>query len=347
MSQLEAEWEVLADRAAAPPFLRPGWFDAWRGAFGEGESRMVELRSGGELLGVVPMLAQSRRLVSQTSWHTPSFTPLALDDAARHELALSLFAQPETVVDLNLLALESAGGIEALVAAAREAGRLPVVRELVRAPFVGLPGTYEEYMQTLSGNRRRAMRRKRRRLEEAGEVTFDVYDGSAELDSLLGQLYEIEASGWKSERGETIVSRPELKRFYDEFSAWAAERGWLRLAFVRLDGRPIAIQLILEYGDTWYLVRMGYDETFRPYGPGAVLMHELIRHCCEQPELGRIDLLGESEEFKASWATGDEPRYWLLAYRRTPAGLAGWAETTTRRRVGSALRRVKQRSAEH
>ncbi len=346
MSRLEAEWEELADRIGAPPFLRPGWFDAWRGAFGEGEPRTVEFRRDGELQGIVPLLAQGRRLVSQTSWHSPSFTPLALDDSARHELALSLFAQPEPVVDLNLLAMEHAGGIEALASAAREAGRLPVVRELVRAPFVGLPGSYEDYLGNLSGNRRRALRRKRRRLEEVGEVSFEVHDGSADLDSLLGELYAIEASGWKGERGETIVSKPELERFYNEFSHWAAERNWLRIAFVRLDGRPIAIQLILEYGDTWYLARMGYDETYRQHGPGAVLMNELIRYCCQRPGLKRIDLLGESEEFKASWATGEEPRYWLLAYRRTPAGLTRWAETAARRRVGSVLRRIKRGSNE-
>jgi CelD/BcsL family acetyltransferase involved in cellulose biosynthesis len=88
---------------------------------------------------------------------------------------------------------------------------------------------------------------------------------------------------------------------------------------------------------------MGYDETYRPYGPGAVLMHEEIQHCCATPGLERIELLGGHEDFKDSWATGDEPRYWLLAYRRTPAGLAGWANTEARRRVGPPLRRLRDR----
>jgi len=34
ISPLAAEWDDLADRTSAPPFLRPGWFAAWEEAFG-------------------------------------------------------------------------------------------------------------------------------------------------------------------------------------------------------------------------------------------------------------------------------------------------------------------------
>ena len=37
-----------------------------------------------------------------------------------------------------------------------------------------------------------------------------------------------------------------LTTFYRRVAAWAAERDWLRLAFLRLDGRPLAFDLALE-----------------------------------------------------------------------------------------------------
>lgn len=343
MPELDVEWERLADRIAAPPFRRPGWYHAWRRAFASGEPRTIEVRRDGELRGIVPMLGQPGKLVPQAGWHSPSFGLLFEDDCARQELGRQLFTQPEPLVDLNLLATEGAGGIAAFERAAREAGRLCVVRELFRSPFVDLPDTFEEFEGALSGNRRRALRRKRRRLEEVGEVAFEVHDGTVDLDSLLAQLFALEAGGWKAEGGEPVTSTPELARYYHEIAHWAAERDWLRLAFLRLDGRPIAAQLIIEYGGTWYFWRTGYDEDYRAYGPGAALMVEQIAHCCRQPGLRRIDMLGGTDAFKAEWATGSAPRYWMLAFRRNPAGLTRWANSALRKRVGPSLRRIAGR----
>src|SRR5207302_10867648 len=45
------EWDELADRVAAPPFLRPGWIDAWCPAFAKAASPVREVRSGCEQAG--------------------------------------------------------------------------------------------------------------------------------------------------------------------------------------------------------------------------------------------------------------------------------------------------------
>jgi hypothetical protein len=37
IAPIAAEWDALAERTAAPPFARPGWFAAWGRAFGADE----------------------------------------------------------------------------------------------------------------------------------------------------------------------------------------------------------------------------------------------------------------------------------------------------------------------
>ncbi|HKP88939.1 MAG TPA: GNAT family N-acetyltransferase, partial [Thermoleophilaceae bacterium] len=39
----------------------------------------------------------------------------------------------------------------------------------------------------------------------------------------------------------------------------AAEQGWLRLAFLRLDGRAIAFDMCLEHGGAFYVLKGGFD----------------------------------------------------------------------------------------
>lgn len=335
------EWDALADRAGAPPFLRPGWVAAWMQAFGGGgELQVMEAKRGEDLVAVLPMLRQGGTLRSPTNWHTPVFGPLGIDAAASEELLGNLFDLPATTVELNHFG-GSPTGAETLVAAARDDARTVIKREIGRSPFITLEGDFEDYEQALSRNRRKALRRHRRKLEEEGKLHFEVHDGRTDLDRLLGELYAVEASGWKGENGTAISSRGDTERFYTDVARWAAERGWLRLAFHRLDGRPIACDFALEHDGTWYTLKAGYEEELRSFGPGALLLRDEIAHCCEQG-VRRVELLGEEDSFKASWADQFSERTRIRAFRRTPAGMLRWAGAASWERVRPGLRRIRR-----
>ena len=292
-----SEWEALTERVDAPPFLRPGWTEAWMRAFGVGELETVEIRRDGELTALLPMRRGRGSLRSPTNWHTPAFGPVAIDAAAGEELLARLFAEPAARVELNQYGGGEAG-TDALARAAAASGRKLVTRTISRPPFILLEGDFEAYEGTLSRNRRKALRRHRRKLEEEGALEFEVHDGRTDLERLLAELFAVEASGWKGERGTAISSRPETERFYTEVARWAAERGWLRLAFHRLDGRPIACDFALEHGGVWYTLKAGYEDDLRSFGPGALLLRDEIAHCCERgvaPLLG-LGLGGAEEE---------------------------------------------------
>ena len=79
----------------------------------------------------------------------------------------------------------------------------------------------------------------------------------------------MEGSGWKTRTA--IASRPDTRRFYRDVARWAAGRGWLRLGFLRLDGRALAFDFCLEHAGTHYLLKTGFDPAFRAYGPGMLM----------------------------------------------------------------------------
>src|SRR2546423_9896172 len=84
---LHEEWDALADRLGAPPFLRPGWIDAWCGAYAASPVTMLQIRRYGELAGVLPLLPRHRTHTGPTNSHTPLFGLLAADSTAAGELA--------------------------------------------------------------------------------------------------------------------------------------------------------------------------------------------------------------------------------------------------------------------
>jgi CelD/BcsL family acetyltransferase involved in cellulose biosynthesis len=296
----------------------------------------MTVRRRGELVAVMPMEARRGELCAPVNWHSPMFAPVAVDAAAEREVLALCFGEAQARVDLNLLC-GARVSLQDVVDAARRERRMVHAQTVARSPFVVTEGSHEAYEQTLSRNRRKALRRHRRRLEGLGEVRFEIHDGDADLERVLAELYTVEASGWKGRRGTAIASRPDTASFYSAVAHWAASRGWLRLAFLRLDDRPVACDFALEHDGTWYSLKAGYDEALRSFGAGALLLRETISHCFRE-DVSRLHLLGTADAFKLSWTRDYEERFRVGAYRRTPGGAAG----LTGRLGRAAARRSRQ-----
>ena len=324
LSELEGlsdEWEELAERLRAPPFLRPGWIAAWWLAFGRGrrEVRTERRPEDGRLSALLPVSREHGACNSPTNWHSPEHGVLAESDAAARRLLAALFEERPRRVSLAFLSPERA---ELARAEAQARGQRVIQRTLQRSPYVPIEGDWESYRSSLNKGFRDDLRRMRRRLEERGKVTLEVTpEGRGEL---LEQGFTVEASGWKGARGTAIRSRSADRLFYIELARWAAARGWLRLAFLRLDGRALAFDFCLEHAGVHYLIKTGYDPEFRELGPGRLLREEMLARAFRE-RLHSYELLGEAEPWKLRWTSTTRPRELVQAFRPSPLGLLDWS----------------------
>jgi len=316
-------WDELADRVGAPPWLRPSWLTAWCRAFGGGTPDVLVARLEGEIAGVLSLVRARVGRRSPTNWHTPSFDAVAADDEARRALLAEALRAKHPMLALGFVDRASPTA-ELLRDDARSAGFRMIERTLQRSPYVELEGDWETYEGGLERKFRNEMRRLRRRLDEEGTVEVEVADGTERLDALLTGGYGVEGSGWKSENGTAIDSRPETAAFYTEIARWAASRGALRLAFLRLDGRAIAFELCIEEHGVLYDLKGGYERDFQKFAPGRLLDHRLIELGFERG-LRRYELLGGDEPYKLDWTPHVREVALFQAFAPTPAGLGAWA----------------------
>ena len=100
---LADEWDRLADRLAAPPFLRPGWFSVWWRAFGSGQLMVLAVRREGELAGVLPLARHRGALESLANYHTPAFGLLAEHPGVAEELIRGALGHRPRRLSLALL----------------------------------------------------------------------------------------------------------------------------------------------------------------------------------------------------------------------------------------------------
>lgn len=333
--RLVGEWARLADRVGAIPFLHPGFVLAWQRAFDRGPMVLATARRAGELVAALPLLRRGGVFAFPANWHTPITGVLAVDDLAVEGLARVLTGAHARRVSLAFLDSSDATARRFRDELAGARYRI-LERTLTRSPYLEIAGDWEAYEANMSSDVRASMRRRRRRLEERGTVTFEEHDGCSRLDELFAEFMKVEAMGWKGEQGTAINSRADTEGFYREIVTWAADRGWLRIHVLRLDDRPIAAALALCCDGVQFHLKIGFDPEYRKLAPGTLLMREYI-HKAFVDGLRRIEMLGEEETYKRVWCPQTRETVGMQAFAPSPAGVADRLAFTVGRPLAKRL----------
>jgi CelD/BcsL family acetyltransferase involved in cellulose biosynthesis len=331
-----SRWEALAESLQAGPFMRPGWFAAWAEAFG-GDGSVLEVLGDSPLRALVPLIRTSNSPTCPVNEHSPEFALLADGEAGGIELVRHLLAEKPTSLELFKVPSETRDAVEA---AAGRAGYRVVASIMQRSPYLELSGPWEDYEKSLSANFRQSLRRKKRRLEDEGSVSIETQDGRDDLDAALDEGFSVESSQWKAEEGTAIASDARVQSFYTAVARWAAERDWLRLVFLRLDGAPVAFRFDLVADGGYYHLKGGYDPAYARFSPGLILQHETVREAFDQG-LARYEFLGADEPYKLKWTSTCRDRVAVRCFAPTVAGRLAWAR---RAWLGPLARRLKSAS---
>lgn len=203
---------------------------------------------------------------------------------------------------------------------------------------LSVSGSAEEYFKTLSEKFYRNYRRIGRRIQEQPEVKFRFESGNAEVNA--EQFMDIEHQGWKAQRKTSIRSNESYVKFFRLLAKRMEEQGWLRWAFLELNGQPAAGQFMVQSGGVLYVVKIGYDEKFSNLSPGAALFGRVIENALESPELQVMNFLSGYPWMK-NWNVQllpvvnvaffpDTPHRWGLC--KQPMQLRAWVNRIPRLR---------------
>src|SRR5207237_3297082 len=97
---------------------------------------------------------------------------------------------------IQIIDVPDGGNAWHIYRAAAEAGYPVGIWEAQQTPYIPLPASYEDLLGGLSQKLRANLRRRRKRLEEMGEISIERIEGGAELNRYLEEGFRIEQSGW-------------------------------------------------------------------------------------------------------------------------------------------------------
>ena len=353
---LEEAWRRLAERRGNA-FLTPEWFRCWFEYYGADATPFVAgLRAeDDELTGLLP-LALSRSGHPRVCrigganlgdhFHPLSEPGREPEVAAAVGEALASAPVPWSVLALDHVELEGSW-LEPL---AEATGRRLRARERTSAPlpFIDLSshGDWDEYLGSRSSNLRQQVRRFRRRAEKEHEVGLRRTGSVAEVRADMATFLELHDRRFS---GESSLRSDRVRAFHLDFATAAAERGWLRLWFLELDGRAAAAWYGWRVGDRYAFFNSGFDPDFSDARPGLVLQAAVIEAALDEGAAEYDFLLGD-ERYKFRFAEGSRTvsDVTLAPAFPHPAGLAASAEHLARRlgrrMPAGARRRLSGRS---
>ncbi len=264
--------------------------------------------------------------------------PLVANEASAIQLARAIFAR-RMPVRLGQAPADTAFS-KAFLDLGRKRGVIQT-RPTDGSPYIELGAAWTDALSQMNSRRRSDFRRMRRRAEESGEVAFQFHaPGPEQVADLLEQAIAVEARGWKSRHGTAIADNPAQQAFFRAYAPLAAAAGILRINLMTINGEAAAMQLAVESDDRYWLLKIGYDETYARSSPGQLLMLETIQRAAAVG-LTSFEFLGKAAEWTRFWTTVERPRAAIYYYPKSILGLTALA------RDGAAvgLRRIRERLA--
>jgi CelD/BcsL family acetyltransferase involved in cellulose biosynthesis len=315
---LSAEWRSLLDQNQ-PAFLfqTPEWQVTWWETFGSGcDLYIIEVRDqAGTLLGIAPLYRsredgqQVLRIIGgiEVSDYLDLIGRQTDAPGIWAEIGKHLASAPDDwdILDLHCIPEESPSRqLAPMTATCEKWGSEGNVEEV--CPVIFLPGSWDEYLLTLSKKDRHELRRKMRRLEnEVEQCRFYHITEAEDLEDALTSFIRLHQL---SSREKSIFMDSRMEKFFRAMARRLLPNGWLKMWFLEVERQRVAAVLAFDCGDGIYLYNSGYDPDYSRLSVGVVLLGEAIKESIANGK--RVfDFMRGPESYKYDFGARDTQIY--------------------------------------
>ena len=178
---------------------------------------------------------------------------------------------------------------------------------------------FADYMAARPGKVRSTVTRKSRKLEREHGYRIRLYTGN-DLQQALTDYDTVYNASWKA--------KELFGNFIQGLATRLANQGWLRLAILYIEDKPAAAQFWFVVHGKASIFKLVYDEAWKRYSPGSILIGYLMEHVIDTDKVHEIDFLTGNDAYKMDWMSERRVRWGLYCGkpRQTRSKLARAAE---------------------
>ena len=297
-----SRWELLARDAAEPnPFLE-SWYllPALRALDPDETLQIFLLEHGDQIVGLMP-LAEEKRYYRRpiphlAGWTHPNAflgTPLIAkghEQTFWRELLAWADGNAGNSLFLHLTDLALEGPVfKALTRVIAEQKRTGAIVHREERAMLRSDETPEAYFTaSMSGKKRKELRRQQNRLAEHGAIAFEREHDDFGLAEWTEAFLTLEAAGWKGKAGSALGLADETTKLFRAALAGAAAQGRLERLTMTLDGKPIAMLASFLCAPGAFSFKTAFDESYSKFSPGVLLQCENLM-ILDRPDIAWTD----------------------------------------------------------
>ncbi len=279
-------------------FTLPQWMKAWWKSFG-GKSALYlfSVRKQGRVLGIAPLQIKGDAAALVGDPDVCDYLDFIVSPGEEKNFFAAVLGhiagQGISQLDLRCLRPDSAA-IRALLPLAEKRG-FQVIREPDGISLeTALPGTWEGYLESLASKQRHEVKRKFRRLDEAGSAEFTVFHDSRSIHERLDIFFRLFRES-RTDKSEFMT--PHMEFFFKGMIDAMVELGILKLGILALNRETTAAVLFFDYRNRIYLYNNGYELKFGHLSVGILSKAVLIRYAIDNKR-EIFDFLKGTEVYK-------------------------------------------------
>ena len=197
----------------------------------------------------------------------------------------------------------------------RDSGKVADIVDTTACPLIPLSNV-DDFLQSLSRNGRYNIRRKRRRLEQLGQIAYERASSKQDIVKALESFIELHRMRWAQREPVGTFGSQRFLSFHRDIVRVLGDKDWVRFDFLRLNGEAIAGIYGYSYNGRYFFYLPGFNPTVCPQASPGIL---LLLHCIEQAIAEghkEFDLLRGIADYKMAWANSLRRSITLRLYNR-------------------------------
>ena len=313
---LEERWlDVLDHSLNNNVFYTPTWQRMWWEEFGaDSQLHLFGFSRNSVLEGVAPLMISDGQLTFVGSNDVCDYMDVVVREGSEDEV-YPRFVDLLMELDWRTLFFsgitERSATYERLPDLLKQQGLTVEVRAEEVCPKINLPGTWDEYLASLRKKDRHELRRKMRRLENAGDASYHTVHNS---DAFHDDLEEFLSLLINSRADKAQFMTAERQGFFYSALSNMAEKGYVKLIFLELDGIRVSSAVCFDYNNSFFLYNSGYNPDYSSLSVGLILKAYCLKEAIEEGK-DQFDFLRGAEPYKYHLGAQDEPIYRISATR--------------------------------
>jgi CelD/BcsL family acetyltransferase involved in cellulose biosynthesis len=290
-------------------FVLPAWLKAWWEAFGgHGELYLRTLWHDHNVIGLAPLLVNNKTASFIGSADVCDYLDFVIapgEEGNFFEVLLDdLRSEGISRLDLRPVRPDSTV-LKYLPSIARKRGYDVNCSAEDVSLELDLPPTWNEYLAMLNSKQRHEIRRKLRRLWEAGRVEHHCAEVSQEVEDYLDTFLNLFSLS-KDEKASFMD--PKMESFFRSLAKAMADIGLLRLGGIQVDKVTAAMTMGFDYDDSHYLYNSAYDPQFSDLSVGLLCKVLCLKESIEKGRK-KWNFLKGAEPYKYQLGGQEVPLY--------------------------------------